>query len=173
MLLVDWQIRDLVLRDRAISPFRPQNLQPASYDLCLGPNAMLEVQIPGQQKFSPLDLSQFTEENPFPLAPGQFLLGELEEWIALPPNVSGELCLRSSSARMGLDHSLAGFIDPGYEGRITVELCNVLKYHPIPIWSGQRLFQVKLHSHATCTSPYKGYYQKNNVVTCSQFDLGQ
>jgi len=41
--LVDWKIRELALNNRAISPFSEDQLNPASYNLRIGPKGMVET----------------------------------------------------------------------------------------------------------------------------------
>lgn len=74
--------------------------QPASIDLCVEDVAML--------------------------APGEFALGTTIEWVSLAPSLAGRLEGKSTWARRGLFvHITAGFIDPGFQGTITLELLNV------------------------------------------------
>lgn len=50
----------------------------------------------------------------------------------------------SSLGRLGLlTHSTAGFIDPGFSGRITLELSNVANL-PITLWPGMKIGQLCL-----------------------------
>jgi dCTP deaminase len=72
-----------------------------------------------------------TDEQPFVLKPGKLILGKTHERVALPICGDGE-CLaariegRSSYARCGLlVHFTAPTIHAGYDGTITLELCNL------------------------------------------------
>ena len=62
---------------------------------------------------------------------------------------------KSSLGRLGiLTHSTAGFIDPGFEGHITLELSNVSTL-PVKLWPGMKIGQMcffKLSS--PCENPY-------------------
>ncbi|RDX23473.1 dCTP deaminase, partial [Bifidobacterium breve] len=49
---------------------------------------------------------------------------------------------KSSLGRLGiLTHSTAGFIDPGFEGHITLELSNVSTL-PVKLWPGMKIGQM-------------------------------
>jgi dCTP deaminase len=60
------------------------------------------------------------------LGPHQFCLGSTAERVRLPADLRGVLYGRSSLARLGLVvHTVAGNLDPGFDGQITLELLNV------------------------------------------------
>lgn len=66
------------------------------------------------------------EGRSFRLGPGEFILGSTEEFVELGPNVAAMVNGKSSLGRLGLEvHSTAGWIDPGWSGRITLEIKNV------------------------------------------------
>src|SRR3712207_8016833 len=66
------------------------------------------------------------DEMPFILHPGEFVLGSTLERIRLPDDLVARLEGKSSLGRLGLlIHSTAGFIDPGWDGHVTLELSNV------------------------------------------------
>src|SRR5690606_2232440 len=75
------------------------------------------------------DLTRLVEptgDDPFILHPGEFVLASTLELVALPDDVAARLEGKSSLGRLGLlVHSTAGFIDPGFEGHVTLELSNV------------------------------------------------
>lgn len=76
------------------------------------------------------------------LAPGAFCLGALKEKVNLPNNIACTFYLRSSAARMGLNHSLAMFGDPGYSGNLTLEISNVLHHNTIKLQGGDQIGQL-------------------------------
>jgi dCTP deaminase len=91
-----------------------------------------------------LDLSNLTEletidSEPFVLHPGEFVLAVTMERVEIPDDIVGRLDGKSSLGRLGLIvHSTAGFVDPGFKGRLTLELTNianlpVLLYHEMPV----------------------------------------
>jgi dCTP deaminase len=68
----------------------------------------------------------------------------LEEF-QLPDCIAGQLALKSSRAREGIEHLLAGYIDPGYKGRLTLELQNARAMHAVALWPGMRIAQIVFH----------------------------
>ena len=76
------------------------------------------------------------------LGPGAFCLASLVEKVNLPNDLVCHVMLRSSAARMGLEHSYAGFGDSGYSGHLTLELKNFLQYHTIHLRGGDQVCQL-------------------------------
>ena len=73
-----------------------------------------------------MELVSATAEEPFVLHPGEFVLGTTIERIVLPDDIVARLEGKSSLGRLGLlIHSTAGYVDPGWDGRLTLELSNV------------------------------------------------
>lgn len=86
--------------------------------------------------------------NRLVLQPGQFCLAHTLETFNLPEDVSAEFKLRSSVARAGLNHALAGWCDPGWHGsQLTLELKNWLKHHALLLSAGMRVGQVIFYRH--------------------------
>lgn len=79
------------------------------------------------------------------MAPGSFALASIVEKVNLPADIACHVMLRSSAARMGIEHSLAGWGDPGYSGNLTLELKNVLRYHGIRLRGGDQIVQLIFH----------------------------
>jgi dCTP deaminase len=80
--------------------------------------------------------------EPFILHPGEFVLGSTYEVIGLGDYLAARLEGKSSLGRLGLlTHSTAGFIDPGFNGHVTLELSNVATL-PIKLWPGMKIGQV-------------------------------
>ena len=76
------------------------------------------------------------------LGPGAFCLASLVEKVNLPNDMVCHVMLRSSAARMGLEHSYAGFGDSGYSGHLTLELKSFLQYHTIHLRGGDQVCQL-------------------------------
>jgi dCTP deaminase len=88
------------------------------------------------------------------LAPGQFVLGHTLEYFLLPANIAAELEGRSSYARLGLEiHMTAGFVDPGFNGVLTLELFNAGP-NPIKIYPGLRVGQLRFYECNISSKPY-------------------
>lgn len=152
-ILVDFQIRNLC-ETGLVVPFDPALVNPASLDVRLGSNILIEAH--QESTWVPFDLSSFSEGEPFLLKPGQFILAETVETFAIPKTLSGQFLLKSSRAREGLQHLLAGWIDPGWHGsRLTLELKNIRQLHPIALWPGMKIGQVVFHQ--VNTAPLRCY----------------
>jgi len=90
------------------------------------------------------DLTELVEigEEPFILHPGEFVLGSTLETIRLADDLVARLEGKSSLGRLGLlIHSTAGFVDPGWDGHVTLELSNVANL-PITIYHGMKIGQL-------------------------------
>ena len=98
-VLSDWQIRGYCESSQMVWPFSLDLLNPASLDLRLGPNIMVEVA--DQQELVRMDISERNEDDPYMLKPGEFCLAETLEMFNLPDNVSAQFVLKSSRARSG------------------------------------------------------------------------
>lgn len=79
------------------------------------------------------------------LRPGGFCLASLKEKINLPSDIACHVMLRSSAARMGIEHLLAGWADPGYSGHLTLELKNMLQFNAVQLRSGDQVMQLIFH----------------------------
>jgi dCTP deaminase len=114
----------------------------------LGQNLNSAMWLPDDLWFRP-------EQGIFTLDPGGFALGVTIERVKLPAHILGRVEGRSSIGRMGLFvHITAGFIDPGFEGRITLELYNASPV-AIEIPFGHRICQLALTRLAEpCVRPY-------------------
>src|ERR1044072_2723317 len=99
---------------------------------------------PSLQQDDLTSLVEADEDGPFVLHPGEFVLGSTFEAVSLPDDLAGRLEGKSSLGRLGLlTHSTAGFIDPGFEAHITLELSNVANL-PITLWPGMKIGQLCL-----------------------------
>ncbi len=91
------------------------------------------------------ELTRFIEcapDEPFILHPGEFVLGSTYEFVSLPDNIAARLEGKSSLGRLGLvTHSTAGFVDPGFNGHVTLELSNMATL-PIKLWPGMKIGQL-------------------------------
>jgi dCTP deaminase len=145
-VLSDRSIREQLESGRlVIDPWEPRFLQPASVDLRLG----REFRVFRNHRMPYVDVkdenAQLTElvkiegNNPFILHPGEFALAVTLERVEIPDDLVGRLDGKSSLGRLGLIvHSTAGFVDPGFKGRLTLELTNILNlpitlYHEMPV----------------------------------------
>lgn len=146
VILADWQIRGLGLEGFLVDPFDESLVNPASLDVRLGPNLMVECRHSDQ--LLNLSIAQSTKEDPFLLEPGQFVLGETVETLNIPSHLKlcAQFALKSSRAREGIEHLMAGYVDPGFHGsKLTLELVNARKLRPVALWTGMKIGQLVFH----------------------------
>ncbi len=124
-----------------IVPFDLDQLNPASYDLLLGNEIMIESAT--TDELIRVDISGQNEDDPYLLKPGQWILAETWETFNMPDDVAGLFFLKSSRAREGLEHSHAGFADPQWNGsKLTLELTNARQLRPLKLWPGKKIGQM-------------------------------
>ncbi|HEY5549324.1 MAG TPA: dCTP deaminase [Coriobacteriia bacterium] len=149
MVLSDRTIREQMLAGRIrIEPIDEDDIQPSSVDLHLGPrfrvfrNSRYPYIDPTMDQVGLMDMVEASSEEPFVLHPGEFVLAATIERVSLPDDIVARLEGKSSLGRLGLlIHSTAGYIDPGWEGTITLELSNVANL-PIVLTPGMAIGQV-------------------------------
>ncbi|MDQ3859571.1 MAG: dCTP deaminase [Actinomycetota bacterium] len=151
MVLSDRTIRRLLDEDRiVIDPFDDDLVQPSSVDVRVdrffrvfrnSRYPFIDVKEPMEELTELVEIAGDGEE-PFILHPGEFVLGSTLERIVLPDDLVARLEGKSSLGRLGLlIHSTAGFIDPGWDGHVTLELSNVANL-PITIYVGMKIGQL-------------------------------
>lgn len=134
-----------------VEPFDPDCINPASVDLRISTDLIIELNGRGDERFPLL------YQHPFSLDVGNPVLVSTIEYIKMPHDCAGVVYLKSSLARQGLDHALAGFVDPGFEGNLT---CELHAHYPITLHHNQRIVQLVLHRlEALPESTYHGKYQ--------------
>jgi len=173
MILPDHEIRRLCTEEAMVVPFDPELLNPASLDVTLGNHLMIEVEhTPELQLYS---IEHCTEAEPYWLQPREFVLAKTREIFNLPDHVAAQFVLKSSRAREGLEHLLAGFADPGFNSSVlTLELHNSRQLHPISLWPGMKVGQMifnQLSSAPLVSYAIKGHYNGDSSVTASRGHL--
>ena len=176
MVLSDATIARLLAEGRMeIDPYDEALLQPSSVDVRVdrlfrvfhnNRYPFIDVKV---EQAELTELVEVEEDQPFVLHPGEFVLGSTLERIRLPDDLVARLEGKSSLGRLGLlIHSTAGYVDPGWNGTITLELSNVSRL-PITIWLGMRIGQL---SFLQLTTPvervYAGKYQGQRGPTASR-----
>lgn len=138
-----------------VEPCDPDDIQPSSIDLHLGSdfqvfrNSRYPYIDPAREQPGLTEQVMATREEPFVLHPGEFALGTTVERIGLPNDVVGRLEGKSSLGRLGLlIHSTAGYVDPGWDGRLTLELSNVANL-PIVLSPGMKIGQISFSRMTT------------------------
>lgn len=89
------------------------------------------------------------DEQPFVLHPGSFVLAVTLEHIELPDDIVARLEGRSSLGRLGIIvHATASVIDPGWRGRVVLELANHGQM-PVALYPGMRVCSVTFEPLST------------------------
>lgn len=133
MILSDRSIKKQMAKGRIeIEPLGPNAVQPASVDIRLDSEILvfrnnwrthIDVMQPADDVVERVVVE---EDRPFLLHPGQFALGSTLETVTIPDDIVARIEGKSSLARYGLlIHSTAGFVDPGWSGKLTLEFSNV------------------------------------------------
>ncbi len=162
MVLSDRTIKEELAKGRiVIEPLGPSCIQPASVDLHL--DRKLLVFRNARQPFIDVhkempDLTETEEipkDAPFVLHPGEFVLGSTLESVAVTDDIVARLEGKSSLGRLGLlIHSTAGYVDPGWNGHLTLELSNVANL-PITLYFGMKIGQISFLQLTTAAeNPY-------------------
>jgi len=137
-------VRYLIARGLKIAPFSEKNLTPNGYDMTIG-----EIEVPSR--------GLKVTEGEVIIRPGEwFLLSTLEE-IRLPPELTGQIWLRTTYIRRGFMGSF-GRIDAGFHGTLTLALANMSpKEQAVTI--GDRIVQVVFETLSTL--PEKVYAERS------------
>ena len=133
--------------------YKEENIGPASVDLELGE---VKVYSKFKREFILIDRVSYFYAN-------EFYLCSTLEYIKVPPTHCALVNMRSSLARKGLGHKMAGFIDPGFEGQITLELESSTD---VEVKKGDRIVQlIYMRLSEETEKPYTGKYSKQVGAT--------
>ena len=176
MILSDRSIRDELASGRiVIEPLSEGCVQPSSVDLHVDryfrvfrnhSQRVIDVK-EDQEELS--ELVEIREDDALILHPGELVLGATAERIALPDDLVGRLEGKSSLGRLGLlIHSTAGFVDPGFDGYLTLELSNVANL-PITVYPGMKIGQI---SFLRMTTPAEHPYGSKALGSKYQHQRG-
>ena len=175
MILSDTTLKRLIeSRELVVDPIDEKSIQPASIDCRLGNhflviehNSMDILTMDSEIRYREFEGAAIT------IPPHSFLLATTFEYVKLPNNVTAFVEGRSSIGRIGLFIQNAGWVDPGFEGRLTLELYNANSL-PIKLQEGRRLCQlVFCKMDQAARSPYHGKYQGQDRTTGSRAFLDQ
>ena len=127
-----------------------RQVQPSSVDLRIGNEFKVFkiIKKPYIDPKDPEDLDSYMEsmyvenEESFIIHPNEFALATTYELVKVPDDLVARVEGRSSMGRLGITmHVTAGYIDPGFEGKITLEISNIGKM-PVALYPGQRACQI-------------------------------
>ena len=176
MILSDRSIRELLDAKRiVVEPLGEGCIQPSSVDLHVDRffrvfrNHSQRVIDVREDQEELTELVEVLEGDALILHPGEFVLGATSERIALPDDLVGRLEGKSSLGRLGLlIHSTAGFVDPGFDGFLTLELSNVANL-PITVYPGMKIGQI---SFLRMTTPAERPYGSSTLGSKYQNQRG-
>lgn len=152
-----------------VEPLVSESIQPASIDCRLGRHFLVVE----DRNMHNIDLDSEIiyreyEDDFITIPPHTFLLATTMEKVRLPNNLTAFVEGRSSIGRIGLFIQNAGWVDPGFEGQITLELYNANSL-PIRLEAGRRICQLVFCSmDQEALNPYRGKYQGQMGTTGSR-----
>lgn len=174
MIVTGKDLKNLVLQGKIQAAIG--QVMPSHIDVTLGHEVLVEEDItrlsrhgepsllPSTVDLAAKEVVRFIEkEMPHVLEPNDFALFALREWIDLPPNMSAEFFIDSRLARSCLDHTIATWLLPGWEGFLTLELKNLAKYHSLLLTEGMAIGKIVIHQHNLCEE-YKGSFNNQKQV---------
>ncbi len=156
------------------------HINSASIDICLGHFVLRETYVPDRcvLDYRAREKMNFTrirmdDEEGYILRPGEFILTESAEVFNLPLDISAEYKLKSSMARIGLEHLNAGFCDAGWTGSVlTLEFKNMSRDHSIRLRPGDAIGQMVFFRHEPVpllrSYAVRGRYNNDTTVSTIQ-----
>ena len=132
-----------------ITPCQLDNIQASSIDLTLGesievPKNSLTISPPYPSRD---EIRNFYDKEvisqDYILAPGKFILGQIQETIELSDKLVGNIQNRNSLIRLGINVGLSSYINPGYKGKLPVTIHNIGTFD-FKLTPGMRICQLVL-----------------------------
>lgn len=157
------------------TPFNPRHVSHASLDVTLGYYFYRSERMSDHPVYNPFDKSdvaryfdgpfkamphkQWCESNGIqtlsgipdnhpviPLRPGERILAHTHEFFGIKPPGASEVRSRSTWGRNGVAVCFdAGWIDPGYINRLTLEIYNLNQHELVLLPVGERIAQIIFH----------------------------
>jgi dCTP deaminase len=176
-VLADHQIEWYCQEHRMIDPYRPEHLQPASIDLTLSRDfrvfkdnsSLIAIDLHDPSTYEDLTTPVHVKDQ-FVIHPGEFVLGATDEVVKIPDDLVSRIEGKSSLGRLGLVvHATAGYIDPGFHGKVTLEMANWMKV-PIIVYPGDPFCQLAFtEMSARPRKSYQGRYQGDMNAAPSRY----
>lgn len=170
MLLSTSELQQMV-RQGLLTELTEDAIKGTSIDVRLGSGLLVETKttagrqilVAGRDKLH-CKLVTLSDTVKFYMEPGCFLLAALVERITLPSTVTAKFYLSSTLARLGLEHSAAISIKPGWEGILTLELKNVSQYHTVVLTKDMAIGCLEFTQHNP-GDVYAGKYTQQEEVS--------
>lgn len=147
-----------------------QQIQPSSVDMRLGDEFKVfkVIRKPYIDPKDEEDLADYMESSTVPqgeafiIHPNEFALATTQEYVKVPDDLVARVEGRSSMGRLGVTmHVTAGYVDPGFEGRITLEISNIGAM-PVALYPGQRVCQLVFETMTTPAELPYGHPKRNS-----------
>jgi dCTP deaminase len=169
VILSDRSIKKLLASgELGIEPMDEDQIEPASVDLRLGNTFLVPRATSGIHSMSETPDYEEVTADEFIVPAHGFVLATTSEFLRIPDDLTAFVEGRSSVGRLGLFIQNAGWVDPGFEGAITLELFNA-NHAPMRIEAGRRICQLVLaKADDVVENPYRGKYQGQRETTGSR-----
>lgn len=147
-----------------------QQIQPSSVDMRLGDEFKVfkVIRKPYIDPKDEEDIAEYMESSTVPegeafiIHPNEFALATTQEYVKVPDDLVARVEGRSSMGRLGVTmHVTAGYVDPGFEGRITLEISNIGAI-PVALYPGQRVCQLVFETMTTPAELPYGHPKRNS-----------
>ena len=147
-----------------------QQIQPSSVDMRLGDEFKVfkVIRKPYIDPKDEEDIAEYMESSTVPegeafiIHPNEFALATTQEYVKVPDDLVARVEGRSSMGRLGVTmHVTAGYVDPGFEGRITLEISNIGAM-PVALYHGQRVCQLVFETMTTPAELPYGHPKRNS-----------
>lgn len=147
-----------------------QQIQPSSVDMRLGDEFKVfkVIRKPYIDPKDEEDIAECMESSTVPegeafiIHPNEFALATTQEYVKVPDDLVARVEGRSSMGRLGVTmHVTAGYVDPGFEGRITLEISNIGAM-PVALYPGQRVCQLVFETMTTPAELPYGHPKRNS-----------
>lgn len=147
-----------------------QQIQPSSVDMRLGDEFKFfkVIRKPYIDPKDEEDIAEYMESSTVPegeafiIHPNEFALATTQEYVKVPDDLVARVEGRSSMGRLGVTmHVTAGYVDPGFEGRITLEISNIGAM-PVALYPGQRVCQLVFETMTTPAELPYGHPKRNS-----------
>jgi len=150
----------------AIEGWSEDCINAASLDVRLGNQFSLEEPsdhiLDYRKREKPRMLNVVTPpESTLIVRPGDFFLAHTVERCNFPDDIAALFRIKSSMGRIGLEHMDAGWVDPGFNGSLTLEFKLMLNHHSVALRPGDRIGQL-IFFRGNKVSEDKSYRTRGN-----------
>ncbi|AGN17221.1 dCTP deaminase [Methanobrevibacter sp. AbM4] len=153
-----------------------KQIQPSSIDMRIGDEFKVfrVIRKPFIDPKDDDDIASYMESltvedgEAFIIHPNEFALATTYEYVKVPDDLVARVEGRSSMGRLGVTmHVTAGYIDPGFEGKITLEISNIGAM-PVALYPGQRVCQLVFETMTTPADKPYGHPDRNSKYMCQK-----